>query len=278
MLFTHYTIAIIMGGTALFGAIIGALGTCAVLRKQSLLGDVMAHAALPGIAIAFLLTGSNHQTVLLLGGACSSCFGALCIWFLQKNTNLKNDTILGSILSLFFGFGLVILTYIQQQATSGHALINKFLFGCAATLLLEDIYAITTMGMILFIVIAMTWKECVAYTFDKTYVASLGYRTVYIECILNSSMIFALIVGLQTVGIVLMSSLLIAPAIAARQWTDSLTTMVLLSACFGTTASCIGALMSYSTSNIPTGPAIVVTLSLLVTISLVCGTKKRVVV
>jgi manganese/zinc/iron transport system permease protein len=275
MFCTHYTIAIIIIGTMLFGAIIGSLGTFAVLRKQSLVGDVMAHAALPGIALAFLLTGSKDQNILLFGGACSSCLGALSIWFLQKNTFLKHDTILGSILSFFFGIGVVILTYIQQQATSGHALITKFLFGSAATMLLEDTYIIATTGILLCIGIAITWKECVVYIFDKKLTQSLGYKIMYIECILNSSMVFALIIGLQTVGIVLMSSLLIAPAIAARQWTNSLLTMIFLSACFGAIASCIGALISYSTAHIPTGPAIVVTLSIFVTISLMFGTKKR---
>ena len=115
LVFTDYTLRTITLGTAILGAICGMLGSFAVLRKQSLLGDAISHAALPGIAIAFLITGTKETNVLLVGALISGLLGAFWIRGITKNTHLKSDTALGLILSIFFGFGMLLLTYIQKQ-------------------------------------------------------------------------------------------------------------------------------------------------------------------
>src|SRR5687768_1605841 len=109
-LFSDYTLRTIALGAGTLGIISGALGSFAVLRKQSLLGDAMSHAALPGIALAFLLTRSKEPLVLVLGAAIAGWLGTLALGAIVRNTRIKQDTALGLVLSVFFGFGLVLLT------------------------------------------------------------------------------------------------------------------------------------------------------------------------
>ena len=115
LLFSDYTLRTITLGTAVLGAVCGMLGSFAVLRKQSLLGDAISHAALPGIAIAFLITGAKDSNVLLLGALVSGLIGTFWIRGIITKTHLKTDTALGLILSLFFGFGMLLLTFINLQ-------------------------------------------------------------------------------------------------------------------------------------------------------------------
>jgi manganese/zinc/iron transport system permease protein len=139
LLFTDYTLRTISLGTAVLGAICGMLGSFAVLRKQSLLGDAISHAALPGIAIAFLITGAKDTNILLLGALVSGLIGAFWIRGMISKTHLKSDTALGLVLSLFFGFGMLLLTYIQKQPNANQAGLDKYLFGQAATLVESDV-------------------------------------------------------------------------------------------------------------------------------------------
>src|SRR5688572_18085118 len=110
-----YTLRTVATGAATLGIVSGALGSYAVLRKQSLLGDAMSHAALPGIALAFLLTGSKAPLVLLLGAVIAGWIGTLLMISIVRMTRIKDDSALGLILSVFFGFGLMLLTFIQRR-------------------------------------------------------------------------------------------------------------------------------------------------------------------
>ena len=152
LLITDYTLRTITLGTAVLGAICGMLGSFAVLRKQSLLGDAISHAALPGIAIAFLITGTKDTNVLLLGALVSGLIGTFWIRGMIRKTHLKTDTALGLILSLFFGFGMLLLTFIQKQPNANQAGLDKYLFGQAATLVESDVkLMIVVTGLCLFV-------------------------------------------------------------------------------------------------------------------------------
>lgn len=176
LLASDYTLQTITFGTAILGAICGMLGSFAVLRKQSLLGDAISHASLPGIAIAFLLTGTKDTNVLLLGALISGLLGAFWIRGIVKNTHLKTDTALGLILSVFFGFGMLLLTYIQKQPNANQAGLDKFLFGQAATLLLEDVWLMAAVTGICLVVLLLFWKEFKLLLFDEDYTKTLGFN------------------------------------------------------------------------------------------------------
>ncbi|WP_136482469.1 metal ABC transporter permease [Cognatitamlana onchidii] len=258
LVFTDYTLRTITLGTAILGAVTGMLGSFAVLRKQSLLGDAISHAALPGIAVAFLITGTKDSNILLLGALISGLIGTFWIRGIIKKTHLKSDTALGLILSLFFGFGMLLLTLIQKQPNANQAGLDKYLFGQAATLVESDVWMMTLVTGLCLIVLLLFWKEFKILLFDADYTKTLGFNTKLIDILITSFIVLAIVLGLQTVGVVLMSAMLLAPAAAARQWTNSLGVMVLLAALFGAFSGVLGTAISASQNNLSTGPVIVI--------------------
>ncbi len=233
LVFTDYTLRTITLGTAILGAICGMLGSFAVLRKQSLLGDAISHAALPGIAIAFLITGAKDSNILLLGALVSGVLGTFWIRGMITKTHLKSDTALGLVLSLFFGFGMLLLTFIQKQPNANQAGLDKYLFGQAATLVEKDVYLMAIVTGVCLLVLLLFWKEFKLLLFDADYTKTLGFNTRFIDILITFFIVLAIVLGLQTVGVVLMSAMLLAPAAAARQWTNKLSVMIFLAGVFG---------------------------------------------
>lgn len=269
LVFSDYTLRTITLGTAILGAICGMLGSFAVLRKQSLLGDAISHAALPGIAIAFLITGAKDSNTLLLGALISGLLGTFWIRGIITKTHLKSDTALGLILSVFFGFGMLLLTFIQKQPNANQAGLDKYLFGQAATLVESDVWLMAIVTGICLIVLLLFWKEFKLLLFDADYTKTLGFNTKFIDILITFFIVLAIVLGLQTVGVVLMSAMLLAPAAAARQWTNSLAMMVFLAATFGAFSGVIGTAISASQNNLSTGPVIVLVAAIFVLISFV---------
>lgn len=263
-----YTLRTVAMGAAVLGAVSGALGAFAVLRRQSLLGDAMSHAALPGIALAFLLSGSKAPLVLMIGAAIAGWLGALAMMAIVRSTRVKQDSALGMVLSVFFGFGLVLLTFIQKLPDATQAGLDKFLFGQAATLLASDVITMAAVGGVALLLMLIFWKEFKLLSFDPDFGAILGFRMRLLDVLLTSLLVVAIVIGLQTVGVVLMSAMIVAPAAAARQWTDRLGTMVGLSALFGALSGVAGALVSSGAARLPTGPTIVLIVSAIVLVSL----------
>jgi manganese/zinc/iron transport system permease protein len=267
--FSDYTLRTITLGTAILGAVCGMLGSFAVLRKQSLLGDAISHAALPGIAIAFLITGAKDTNSLLVGALISGLIGTFWIRGIVTKTHLKSDTALGLILSLFFGFGMLLLTFIQKQPNANQAGLDKYLFGQAATLVESDVWMMAIVTGICLFVLLIFWKEFKTLLFDADYTKTLGFNTKFIDILITSFIVLAIVLGLQTVGVVLMSAMLLAPAAAARQWTNSLAVMVFLAALFGAYSGVLGTAMSASQNNLSTGPVIVLVASVFVGFSFI---------
>jgi manganese/zinc/iron transport system permease protein len=263
-----YTLMIVAIGAALLGAVSGSLGTYAVLRRQSLLGDAISHAALPGVAIAFLLTGSKTPLILVLGAALAGWLGTLLILSIVRLTRIKYDSALGIVLSTFFGFGLVLHTLIQRTGNANQAGLDTFLFGQAATVLESDVLTIGILGGVAIIIMFVFWKELKLLVFDEGFAASLGFPIRVLDILLTSLLVIAIVLGLQAVGAVLMSAMLVAPAVAARQWTNKLNLMMFLAACFGALAGVSGTIISSSASRIPTGPTIVLCATVVVGLSI----------
>jgi manganese/zinc/iron transport system permease protein len=267
-LFFDYTLRTVALGAGSLGVVSGTLGAFAVLRRQSLLGDAISHAALPGIVLAFLLTGSKNTLVLVLGAAVAGWLGTLFVIAVVGATRVPEDSALGVVLSVFFGFGLVLLTYVQKLPDASQAGLDRFLFGQAATLLMRDVVVIAGLGAVAILVVAFFWKQFKLLAFDREFGATLGMPMRLVEVLLTSVLVIAIVIGLQTVGVVLMSAMVVAPAAAARQWTNALGRMVLLSALFGATAGVSGAVLSASVTHLPTGPTIVLAATAIVVLSL----------
>lgn len=268
MIVIDYTLKVVVAGCSILGLVSGTLGAFAVLRKQSLLGDAIAHAALPGICLGFLVTMQKSPIWIIAGAILIGWIGTLLVMAIVNNTTLKQDAALGIILSVFFGFGLVLLTLIQRLPNSSQSGLEKFLFGSAATMLIEDVWVMAGLGSSVLILVVLFWKEFKALSFDPSFAHSLGLPIKKLDVFLTSLTVIAIVIGLQTVGVVLMSALIIAPAAAARQWTDRLGIMVSLSALFGAFSGVSGAVISARYAMVPTGPTIVLTISTIVFVSL----------
>jgi len=266
-----YTFQVVALGAALLGMASGLIGSFAVLRRQSLLGDVVSHAALPGIAAVFLMTGTKDTVWLLIGALCSGLTATGFIIGVVRYSRVKFDTALALGMSVFFGLGLVLLTYVQKIPNSNQAGLQRFIFGQAAVLLKSDILVIAVTGAALLALTLLFWKEFKLLSFDPEFARSLGLPTRSLNVLLSAMTVAAIIAGLQTVGVILMSAMLVAPAVAARQWTNRLGVMVGLAALFGAVSGVAGTLASSALPKLPAGPAIVVAADILVLISLALG-------
>ncbi len=274
LLLTDYTLQVITLGTAILGALCGMLGSFAVLKKQSLLGDAVAHAALPGIALSFLIIGVKNSQMLLVGALISGLIGAFWMRGIVTKTRLKTDTALGLILSLFFGFGMLLLTFIQKLPNAQQSGLDKYLFGQAATLLKSDVQFLFVVFVAFVCLLLLFWKEFKIYTFDSAYTQTLGFHNKAIDTLLTSLIVVTIVLGLQSVGVILISAMLLAPAAAARQWTHRLENMVILSGVFGVFSAIIGTVLSTRFSGVPTGPVIVIIAAILVWFSFVFSPKR----
>ena len=273
-LFTDYTLRTVALGTALLGVVSGALGAFALLRKQSLMGDAISHAALPGVVLAFMLTGLKGPAVLMAGAAIAGVLGVLVVVLLTRTTRIKQDSALGIILAVFFGFGLMLLTFLQNDPDARQAGLNHFLFGQAATLLAGDVLVMAVFGGGALALMLVFWKEFKLLSFDRDFGASLGLPMQRLEILITLLLVVAIVIGLQAVGVVLMSAMVVAPAAAARQWTDRLGVMVALAACFGALAGVAGTLLSTTTAGLSTGPTIVLCISAIAAFSLLFAPQR----
>lgn len=268
----NYTLRMVALGSGTLGLISGALGTYAVLRRQSLLGDAISHAALPGVMLAFMLTRTKTPLVLVIGAALAGWVATLIIMAILRTTRIKYDTALGLVMSVFFGLGITLLTAIQGDPDASQAGLKGFLFGQAAATLASDIFVMAIPGGVALLVVLLFWKEFKLLAFDADFGASLGYRMRTFDILLTTMLVIAIVIGLQTVGAVLMASMLVAPAAAARQWTDRLGWMMGLAALFGAVGGVGGAFLSnpslHQGHGIPPGPAIVLCVSALVGVSM----------
>lgn len=251
---SDYTVQTVAAGAAMLGAASGALGSFAVLRRQSLLGDTLAHAALPGLCLGFLLAGGRALPALLAGAALTGALAALAVLAIGRSGRLKADAAQGIVLSSFFALGVVGLTALQGQGTAG---LSGFLFGQAAAMLRADLLVTGVLAAGALALLAAFWKEAKAVTFDPGFAATQGLPVAAVEAGLTLLIAVAVLVGLPLVGVVLVTAMLVAPAAAARAWTDRLGTMVLLAAAFGAAAGVTGALISAAARGLATGPLIV---------------------
>ena len=267
-LFTDYTLRTVALGAAMLGVVSGALGAYAVLRGQSLLGDAVSHAALPGIALAFLLTGMKAPLVLLAGAAVAGGAATWLVGRVASASRVKYDSALGLMLSVFFGLGLVLLTLIQKRPDASQAGLDTFLFGQAAALVQQDVVVMGALGSVVLAGVLLFWKEFKLLAFDPEFGRTLGLPMRALDGLLMTLLVLAIVLGLQTVGVVLMSAMVVAPAAAARQWTDRLGVMVGLAALFGAAAGVLGALLSSTGAGLPTGPMIVLCIGVVVAVSM----------
>lgn len=261
--FTDPNVTIVVLGSVLLGASAAIVGCFTFLRKRALVGDAVAHSILPGVCIAFMLTGQKNPLILLGGAVVAGWISLVAMDYIVQRTKLKADTAIGLVLSVFFGLGIMLLTSIQHSGSAGQAGLDKYLFGKAASMTRQDVMVFGTTALILLLVVLIFFKEFKLVSFDPDYAQTIGLPVRRLEFLLATITVLAVAVGIQAVGVVLMAALLITPAAAARFWTDDIRVMLLLAAAFGILSAIFGSYVSYVAPSMPTGPWIVVLLSVL---------------
>lgn len=274
-LLTDYTFQVVATGAFLLGILCAVTGCFAYLRKESLLGDGISHGALPGVFFTFMVTGTKNTEFLLLGGLISGLFATWLILQMIKKSRLPFDSALALVLSVFFGIALILLTFVQKTPNANQAGLERFIYGQVSGMLLRDAKIIGFIGFFVLIIIFLFWKEFKIITFDPEFARTLGYDVDKLNALLTALIVVSILISLQLVGVILLSALLISPAMAARQWTDKLWSMMVLSALFGGFSAVLGTFISSSVSNLPTGPTIVLCISAIVFISLVLAPIRK---
>ncbi|MFT4399610.1 iron chelate uptake ABC transporter family permease subunit [Bacillus sp. SW14] len=264
----------VLAGTLLLGAASGVLGSFVLLRKQSLIGDAMAHSALPGVCLAFQFTGQKSLPFFLLGAAIAGLLGTWCIQLIPRLSKTKEDSAIGIVLSVFFGVGIILLTYIQQQGTGSQSGLDSFLFGQAASLVRRDIMLIAGISAVLLLLCIVFFKEFTLITFDLAFAKGLGMPVRFLNGLLSCLIVCAVVIGLQTVGVILMAAMLITPAIAARYWTERLTRMMVIAGFIGGVSGVAGTLLSTTMKGMATGPLMILSATMIFLFSMICAPKR----
>ncbi len=254
-----------LAGTAAY------IGSFSFFRSRSLSADAVAHAVLPGVCLAFLATGQKHPALLLLGAFASAFPALLLIDAIGARTKIKPDAATALVLSFFFGIGVVLLTFAQRAGNA--AGLDKFLFGQAAALTPTDVYVFAAMGVVCVGLSLLFRKALLAVAFDKEYARAIGLPVGRLETLMTALTVTAVVVGVSTVGVVLMAALTLTPTAAARYWSDKSEKVQALAAAFGAGCGVLGAVASFAAPKTPTGPAMVVAMTLLAFASLALSPK-----
>lgn len=254
---TRYNTLVILGGTSLLGLVSGLVGTLTVLKRRALAGDALAHATLPGLCIAFLITQERNLPVLLFGAAVTGMLGLVTVSALARNSRVKDDSALALVLGVFFGVGIVLSRWIQNQTTEGSkAGLDSFLLGKTSGMILSDVTFIAVISSFVLCMILLLFKEFQLTIFDNNFAHATGWPVRFMDLLLMVLVGLVVVAGLPSVGVVLITSLLVIPAASARFWTNHLARMCLISSILGMFSCVSGVVLSTVFEDLPSGALI----------------------
>lgn len=286
----HSIMLKIMLGTALLGATAGVVGAFAVLRGRALVGDMLAHASLPGICIAFLILGHRNIIGLSLGALASGILAVGLMTLVVRWTRTKEDAAIGIMLSTFFGLGVVLLSVAQRSTSGNHAGLATYLFGETAGMQLRDILLLAGVAAVILLLVVFLFKEFQLLSFDSNFGAAQGWPMVALDVLLMGAVAVVTVVGLPIVGVILMAAMIILPGASARFWTSRLSRLLLVAGFFGAAAGTLGTLLASplprewlgfdplgfgdTTKSLPPGPLIVLSATAMFLISMVFAPRR----
>lgn len=282
--FANHTYRMVFLGTTVIGLVAGALGSFAYLRKQSLISDVISHAALPGALLAFLVTVTVFQADgrnmlgLVIGAVIVGILAVLLSNGIAKRSKIRIDTAMAISLTLFFGSGMLVMRVITNGPFPGKGGIQDYLFGNASVITIADLATSVTVGALALALMLLFWKEFALRTFDPDHSSVLGFNGRVVDTLMFATVVIATVIGVKAVGLVLMVAFVVTPPAAARQWTRTLPGMVMLSGVFGAVGSGVGAYLSIVLGKVPTGPLIVLTLFAIFLFSILFSPRRSILV
>ncbi len=259
-----YNATLVTLGAALLGVAAGVTGTFLFFRKRALVSDAISHATLPGVALAFIAMvtlGMDGRSLpgLLLGSAATAALGLFFVQWLSTRTRLTEDAAIGAVLSVFFGFGIVLLTVIQTMSAGRQAGLESFLLGSTAGMLFADALLIAGGGALALLLVLVFRRPMTIASFDREFARASGIDLDRTDLVMMGLVMAVTVIGLKIVGLILIVALLIIPPVAARFWTDRADRVVLIAGGVGGVSGWVGAAMSATAPNLPTGPIIVLT-------------------
>lgn len=281
LLQSGYNAALVAIGATLLGIAAGSGGTFLFLRKRALVSDAVAHATLPGVGIAFMLMvafgGDGRSLIgLLLGSAISAGIGLLIVEWISRRTRLAEDAAIGAVLSVFFGFGIVLLTIIQTMSRGKQAGLEGFLLGSTAGMLFQDAVVIAIGGALSVLAVIMLRRPMTLVAFDPEFAAASGVNVRKIDLAMMGLVMAVTVIGLKLVGLILVVAMLIIPPVTARFWTDRTDHVIWIAGAVGGLSGYIGTALSASAPKMPTGPIIVIVCFALFALSLLLAPNRGV--
>ncbi len=231
------------------GILCAVMGTYVVLRGMAFLGDAMAHAILPGVAISFLLKGN-----FLVGAIVAAVVVALGIGLFSKGGAVKEDTAIGILFAAALSLGVALISSIQTYAVD----LSHILFGNVLGVGVSDLYLTFGLGFLVLATVALLYKPFMVISFDPILAATLRLPADLLRNLMLVLLALTVVVSLQTVGVGLAAAMLVTPAATAYLLTRRLWPMMLVSACVGAFSSLAGLYLRFYL-NIVSGSAIVLT-------------------
>ena len=278
----HYNTRLVILSTTLLGISAGMTGSFLLLRKRSLMGDVLSHACLPGVGLAFLvllMLGRSGQNlpILLAGATVTGLAGVWLVLLIRRTPRIHDDAAMGIVLSVFFGFGVVLIGMIQESPSAATAGIHSFIYGKTASLIKQDAYLIVATAIGVAATLLLLQKELTLLCFDEDFAHTQGWPVHGLDMLLLVLVAAVTVVGLQAVGLILIVAFLITPAAAARFWTHDIRRMQLLAGAIGGISGWLGASISALLPRLPAGAIIVLSAAGIFIVSLLFGGARGVV-
>lgn len=264
----------VLVSTMVLGVAAGAVGCLSYFRRQNLMSDSLAHAALPGVVLAFLVIGEKNMLVLIIGAAISALIGAFFIQLISTSSRISEDSSMGMILSIFYGFGIMLLTIANRSAGGNKSGLDNFIFGQAAAMVKTDVITMNILTLVIIFALFIAFKEWKLYLFDPDFAQGIGLSSRGMNIFYTVLLVATIVVGIQAVGVILIAALMIIPAVSARYWAHSFSGMIILSALFGGLSGALGTFVSALGSGWPTGPFIVIAAAVVFIVSLLFGKEK----
>lgn len=271
--FSEPNVKVVFWGSLILCSISGLVGTFTLLRKRSLIGDVISHSVLPGIALAFIIGQQKNPLYLIIGATVTGWISTYLVDYITKHSKIKNDTAIALILSVFFGVGVLLLTHIQHSGNASQSGLDQFIFGRASAMNMSDVWLFTIVGSIITLLVVVFFRGLSLLSFDESYSQSIGFPNELLKLVLSITTVVTVAMGVQAVGVVLMSALLITPTACAKFWTNKIIPMAILAVVLSGVSGVLGSAISYTYNGMPTGPWIVVVISLFAFTSAFIGSK-----
>lgn len=261
---------------AMLGMNCGILGSYVVVRKIALIGDVLSHAILPGVALGFVWSMSKNPLHLFVGAVISGGLSVFLVHLLRKTTRIREDSILAIVLTAFYAVGICLLTWIQQLPTSNKAGLNTFLLGQASAIAMDDIMLLLVITVLTLSVVIFFYKSLLVISFDTLFAGAVRIPVSFLNFLFMLILAFSIVVSIQAVGVVLVAGLLVIPAATAYLLTQRFHIMLIVAGLLGVVSAYIGAYISYMAPRLPTGPFIIFVSGVLFTFAFMFNTRSGV--